>query len=68
MTEYYHSYAYYPDCERDPDHSYRRQRGGCGGWRSYDGPCGADDCPDCFSQDENCEDYDEMDADEVVDG
>lgn len=60
MTEYYHSYAYSPDCERDPDHGYRRQMGGCGGWRAYDGPCGADDCPDCFMLDcDHDDDYDE---------
>lgn len=61
MTIYYHSYAYSPDCDRDPDHAHRRHVGGCGGWNSYDGPCGAEDCPDCFTLDDG-DDCDEGEA------
>ena len=61
MTVYYHSHAYSPDCDRDPDHAHRRHVGGCGGWNSYDGPCGAEDCPDCFTLDDG-DDCDEGEA------
>ena len=35
--------------------------GGCAGWASYDGPCGATDCPRCnpHSQKEDEEEEDE---------
>ena len=34
----------------DARDEYRRRRTprGCGGFASYDGPCGATDCPSCY--------------------
>lgn len=29
---------------------YGRSHGGCGGWSSYDGPCGATDCSNCHPE------------------
>ena len=32
--------------------SFSRGYGGCGGWSSYDGPCGATDCSSCHPEGE----------------
>ena len=35
----------------------QRRRGGCAGWASWRGPCGATDCPTCYPGGEwTCED------------
>ena len=37
----------------------------CGGWASFDGPCGATDCEDCYPGCRNCLICGELDVEEA---
>ena len=50
---------YRDDYDADPE---PRKPAGCRGWASYDGPCGATDCPSCYPGS-----WDQEDSDECAD-